>query len=244
MATNESDTAASLQPAPVDYVTSAAKAVLGMVPFAGSLLSELAGSIIPNQRIDRLTKFALELEAKLSRLDQTHVRAQFKDENFTDLMEEGVRQASRSVSDERRQYLSALLANGISSAVASYAESKHLLRILGEINDIEVVWLRFYAEPTMGGDSEYREKHKTILEPIPAYNGSGQETLDKRALQESYKEHLTSLGLLKQRYETDSKTKQLVFDSYTGGPKVRGYDITPLGRLLLRQIDLWSESRA
>lgn len=31
-----------------DYVTSAAKSVLGIVPFAGSLLAEVAGTIIPN----------------------------------------------------------------------------------------------------------------------------------------------------------------------------------------------------
>ena len=37
-----------------DYVASAAKSALGAVPFAGSLLSEIAGNIIPNQRIDRI----------------------------------------------------------------------------------------------------------------------------------------------------------------------------------------------
>lgn len=42
-----------------DYVTAAAKAVLGLVPFAGSLLAELAGTIITNQRIDRLSKFSV-----------------------------------------------------------------------------------------------------------------------------------------------------------------------------------------
>lgn len=237
---NEPDTETALQTTATDYVASAAKAVLGMVPFAGSLLAELAGSVIPNQRIDRLAKFALELEAKLSGFDQAHVRAQLNDENFTDLLEEGVRQASRSVSDERRQYLAAILANGISFEAATYAESRHLLRILGEINDIEVVWLRFYAEPPtpVSKPSEYRKRHKAILESVTAFMGSGQETLDKKALQDSYKEHLAGLGLLKPRYKIDHKTKQPVFDNHTGSPEVQGYSITPLGRLLLRQIDL------
>lgn len=242
---NESDTETALQTTNVDYVVSAAKAVLGMVPFAGSLLAELAGNVIPNQRIDRLTKFAQELEARLSGIDQAHVRSQLNDENFTDLVEEGVRQAARSVSDEKRQYLAALLANGISTEAATYAESKHLLRLLGELSDIEVVWLRFYAEPfVIGEPSEFKERHKDILEPVMAFLASGQETLDKKALQDSYKEHLASLGLLQQRYETDHKTKQPVFDNFTGGPKVRGYDITRLGRLLLRHIDLSPEPGA
>jgi hypothetical protein len=45
----ESDISGSLANRGADYVTSAAKAVLGVVPFAGSLLAEVAGTIIPNQ---------------------------------------------------------------------------------------------------------------------------------------------------------------------------------------------------
>lgn len=63
-------------------------------------------------------------------------------------------------------------------------------------------------------------------------------------MQDSYKEHLTGLGLLRQRYETDMKTKEPVFDNYTGAQKVRGYDITPLGKLLLRHIGLPPEAEA
>jgi hypothetical protein len=45
----------------IDYVASGAKAALGVVPFAGSLLAEVAGSIIPNQRVDRIADFAFKL---------------------------------------------------------------------------------------------------------------------------------------------------------------------------------------
>ena len=63
-----------LKPLAVDYVTSAAKSILGVVPFAGSLLTELAGTLIPNQRIDRLTKFAEALEEKLLKMEDEYVR--------------------------------------------------------------------------------------------------------------------------------------------------------------------------
>lgn len=236
---SESDQKAlSLQQQPVDYVASAVKAVLGVVPFAGSLLAEIASVIIPNQRIDRLAKFAAELEARIVQLDQDAVRAKLTDENFTDLMEETIRHAARAVSAERRRYLAALLGNGIRSSDVTYVESKHLLRILGELNDIEVIWLRFYLDPTMVGDENFRLKHEHILEPIGAHMGSSQAELDKGALQRSYMQHLVQLGLLEPRYQTDSRTKQPVFDSFRGGLKVQGYDITPLGRLLLRQIEL------
>lgn len=237
----EKDKNVSLNSQAVDYVTSAAKAVLRIVPFAGSLLAEVAGTIIPNQRIERIVKFAKNLEEKLSKLNQDFVRAQLTNENFTDLLEEGLRQSARSLSDDRRGYLASVIANSISSEDVEFFESKHLLRILGEINDIEVIWLGFYLIPTIGGDTEFREKHKEILKSVIATIEASQSILDKSALQDSYKEHLTQLGLLKYRYQTNIRTKQPEVDTFTGGLKVSGYGITLLGKLLLRQIGL-SES--
>lgn len=222
-----------------DYVASAAKSVLGAAPFVGSLLVELAGNVIPEQRIDRIAKFAEHLQQRLGALEQDSLRAHLHDENFTDLMEEGLQQAARAVSNERKAYIAALLVNSITSDDIGFIETKHILRLLGEINDIEVLWLRFFLVPTIGGDELFRERHKTILDPIPAYIGAPQEQLDQAALQKSYKEHLVQLGLLQHRYRTDNKTKMPEFDtSPRGGMKVAGYSLSPLGRLLLREIDL------
>jgi hypothetical protein len=235
---NEQSRSNQLSPQATDYVTAAARAVLGMVPFAGSLLAELAGTIVPNQRIDRIAKFAEALESKLSNLEQDFVRSQLTNEHFTDLLEEGMRQAARSLSDERREYIANLIANSLSSEDIEYIESKHLLRILGEINDIEVIWLRFYLVPTIGGDEEFRRKHEGILKPVIATVGAPPEIHEKAALQESYKEHLTQLGLLQHRYRTDIKTRTPKFDSFTGAMETQGYQITLLGRLLLRYVGL------
>src|SRR5581483_8795998 len=218
-----------------DYVVSAAKAVLGAVPFAGSLLAEIAGTVIPNQRIDRIGKFAAELQKRIEHLEQSTVRAQITDENFTDLVEEGLRQAARSTTDDRREHIAKLIANSLSSEDVSFIESKHLLQVLGEINDIEVIWLNFYLNARIGGDDEFRSKHEHILAPISAHMGSPQAELDKRTLQDSYKDHLVRLGLLRERFKVDSKTKMPEFDTSTGAPKRQGYDLTPFGRLLLRQ---------
>jgi len=98
----------SLEQNSTDYVVSAAKAALGMVPFAGSLLTELAGTIIPRQRLDRLVDYSRKLGEKIVQLDEASVRAKLSDENFTDLLEESVRQAAQAVADERRQYLANL----------------------------------------------------------------------------------------------------------------------------------------
>jgi len=212
-----------------DYVASAAKSALGIVPFVGNLLAEIAGSVIPNQRIDRVVRFAKALQDRLSDLEESVVKANLSNENFTDLVEESLRQAARSLSDERRSYISSLVVSSISSEDIEYFESKHLLRILGEINDIEVIWLRFYLNPVMDGDTEFREKHSHILNPIGAHLGSAQPEIDKSTLQKSYKEHLSSIGLLEKEIDMDTSSRGVKL-------KTKGYKITSLGRLLLREL--------
>lgn len=218
-----------------DYVASAAKAALGAVPFAGSLLAEIAGSIIPNQRIDRIVAFAEVLESKLSEVDRRLMRAALANENFTDLMEEALRQVARSVSLERKAHIAALLVNGLNADKISYIESKHLLKILGEVNDVEIIRLGSHLYETFGSGKEYWAKHSKVLEPVAPTVGSSERELEKATLQHSYDGHLAQLGLLQPRHNVDSRTNQLVIDSFTGAFDVRGYGITSLGRLLLKQ---------
>ena len=229
-----------------DYSVAATRGAANLVPIVGPVLAEVLGVVIPQQRIDRIAKFAEELERRLSSVEINMLKSQLNNGEFTDLIEEGFRQAARSLSDERRQYIASLIINSLSSENISYAESRHLLRILDEVNDIEIIWLRFYREATMGGDKEFWETHKNVLEPVPvAAYGSSQETLDKHTLQESYKEHLFQLRLFERRYRMDHNTmdhntKEPVFDEWTGTQKVEGYEITSLGRLLLKEIGLGS----
>lgn len=217
-----------------DYVVTAARAALGAVPFAGSLLAELAGSIIPNQRIERIVDFAKELESRLSEANRRFVRAQLTNENFTDLMEESLRQVAKSVTQERRAKIAALIANSLKPQDVSYIESKHLLRILGEISDVEVIRLGWHLFEAFGDGSQYWEQHRRILEPAAPAFGDPQSELDKSTLQNSFDAHLAQLGLLSARHNVDHKTGQLVVDRHTGELEVRNYGITPLGRLLLK----------
>lgn len=228
---------ASIQANTTDYVTAGAKAVLGFVPFAGSLLAEIAGTIIPQQRIDRIADFASKLELRIQHLESSTVKAALQEEEFTDLAEEAIRQASRSTTPERREYLASLLASSLTSDAISHAESKHLMRILGELNDVEVIWLRFYREPAMNADQEFRKKHEAVLRRIRTYIGAPRDDLDADALQRSYRDHLTQLGLLTATV-TRGKNDLPEFDRTTGQPKVSSRMTSTLGDLLLRQIGL------
>jgi hypothetical protein len=220
-----------------DYVASAVKSLVGAAPFAGSLLSEIAGTVIPNQRMDRVVKFAMRLEAKLVALEQGFVRSQLTNENFTDLMEEGLRQAARSLTDERRERIATLIAKGLDPEGLSYAESKHLLRVLGEINDVEIIRLASHQFETFGSGEAYWEKHRAILEPVLVNMSAGQGLVDKQTLQHSYDAHLQQLGLLNPRYDVEHDTKQLRLGVW-GDLEVKGYSLSSFGWLLLRQLDV------
>ena len=222
---------------PADYVSMAAKSVLGMAPVVGSLLAELAGNYIPNQRMDRIAKFCVQLEARLNDIERSKLQSRIETPEGADLLEEGMRQAASSLSDERREYIANLIARGISNAEINDHESKHLLRLLGELSDVEIIWLRFYADQTMQGDQEFRDRHAAVLEIEPAHMSSPQSVHDRNSLSKSYKLHLARLGLLQESHKLDDKTKQLKVDS-SGRLEVKGYGLTSLGRLLLRSIGL------
>ena len=230
--------ARELESMSADYVATALRAVAGPLPIIGPLLSELLGVLIPNQRMDRIAKFAEDLESRLCTLEAAEVIIdRLKNEDFTNLLEESIRQAATSLSDDRRQYIAALIVNGLSTEKIEYSESRHLLRTLNELSDVEIVWLHYYQKPFLDRDEEFRERHKNVLAHTLVTDGSSQNERDKAALQDSYKEHLCRLGLLQRRYRVDMQSKLPKFDR-RGIQEVQGYALTSLGSLLLRQIGL------
>ena len=230
-----------------DYAASISKAVIGAVGNVGSvfnpaigavspLLAEFVGAVIPNQRVDRLVKFAEVLEEKLRGLEQEFVRSQLNNENFSDLLEEGLRQAARSLSDERRKHIASLIVTSLSQEDVEYIEAKHLLRMLGEINDIEVIWLKYHYDRQFAGlADDVSGKHTSVLTPINPAIGDPAILHEKQALQTSYSDHLAQLGLLDRLYSAGGITNALELGS-SGNMKVRGYEITRLGRILVRTI--------
>ena len=221
-----------------DLFVTAAKSILGSLPIGGSILAELIGTIVPNQRIDRLAKYVKELEAKFANIPEARVAGCLKNDEFVGLVEEGFIQAARATSDERRKYIASVVANSITEEAIEFQESRQILRILSELNDIEIIWLRFYLVPGLNGDTEFRECHRALLEPVYAYTRGDEINLTKAALQDSYKDHLERLELIAYRMKIDSATGIPEFDGSTSKPKRSSPRITVLGRLLLKHIGL------
>lgn len=204
-----------------DRLVSVAKGIAGACPAIGPMASEAIGTIIPNQRLDRVVEFLRQLEGEVTAID---ARLEIFERNIhtpkgLDIMEEGLLQAARSVADERKERLARLVGRSLTTEEIKYEESLKLINLFRELTDPEILWLIFYSmNPTLGRGphSNLVEKHPEVLEPVSREMGASQEQIDRGALQDSYKNTLLRFGLIEQNGRSNR--------------------ITNLGRLLIRYI--------
>lgn len=224
-----------------DYVASLAKSIAGSVPFAGTFLTEVVGSIIPKQRIDRIADFAVSLSRRIDHLEESEIKDKIGQEGIGELVEEATRQAARSTSKDRREYLANLVSFSISSDERSRIDERHLLRTLGELNDKEIIWLRYYAVPWLHQDN-FRDTHQEVLNmPYVTFDAS-EEVRNTAALNESYNSHLIGLGLLRQEI-SDNGAGQPEFDHNKGQFRMKDPEITYMGEMLLSLIGLHPDNQ-
>ena len=199
-------------------------------------MAEIIGSLIPDQRIDRIASLLKILESKIDEEDKDKVEKRMLEEKSIDLMEDGFMQAARALSEERIEYIASLLKNSLTNEDLEHIAYKRLLSLLGELNDIEVLILTSRLG-SIAEQQEFRRKHQDVLAIPPFYLGAPQEQVDKHAIYETYEANLVRLGLLSLWFEEPEQGKLPEFDAETGMLKAHGYYITSLGKLLLRSID-------
>lgn len=219
----------------LERITAAAKGVAGAVPIAGSLIAEFLGQVIPNQRLERIEAYLRALSDHLKGLGENRAKEIAGQTTSADLFEDGVHSAARALSPERLTYIAKLVADGMRAEESEKAQYKRLLRLLGAIDDDQIVILASYLHKHLH-DDEFRERHKSVLEPIAAHIGSDTEELDRETAYQLARAQLISLGLLKHRYKRPSRGELPEFDERTGMFKSSGKELTSLGRLLLRRI--------
>ncbi|XOF33761.1 MAG: hypothetical protein ACL93V_00205 [Candidatus Electrothrix sp. YB6] len=194
-----------------DRLVSVAKAAAGALPFIGTLVGETLDAVVPNLRFERVVSFLKTLENNVAHLDErfSSFKEHLKAEEGLDIFEEGIVQASRSVSKERKERLARLVAKSLSAKEMKYEEARKLINLYRELTDPEIVWLIYYSlNPVLGKGphSEWVEKHPEILNPISRTMGAPQEQHERAALQDSYKATLLRLGLTEERGKTTSLT--------------------------------------
>jgi hypothetical protein len=232
----QSDESSDLETRREDVAAAVVRGIVGAAPFVGPLLSEAITATIPNQKIDRVIAFAKELDDRVRYLEGDTVKLRMKDEEFTDLLEDGLIQASRAMSPERRSYIASLLVNSITNKQLSHIEEKKLLSLLGELNDAEILTLKFYSL-LPNEKREFAALHEDLFKPISRTFRSPQIDLDRGALHDSYRAKLIEVGLLDLDYKRVQKGEMPEFDERTGRIRANGYKLTSLGKLLLRSIE-------
>ncbi len=213
-----------------DILVSGLKGVAGMIPLVGSLTAEVISTLIPNQRIDRIDDFLHILDEKVAGVERKVIENKFRTPYFVNLFEDSLYQVARSLTQERKEYIASLLKNGLTSDEVEVVRYKYILSLLSELNDAEVILLQLY---THLHDKNFNAKHKNII-----WKPKISDDIDERIVHESYKEHLVRLGLLKYKPKTPRNGQKSEIDEVTGRDKLVGHEITPLGRVLLRYIDL------
>lgn len=224
-----------------DIVTILGKGLVGAIPFVGPLASEIIGSIIPNQRIDRIEALLKSLEIKITASaegDKEKIQQRITQSESVDLVEDGFIQASRALSEQRIEYIASILKNSLTDEDLEHIEYKRLLSLLSQLNDLEVLILKsqtFY--PGQAGYEAFWAAHEDALTPPAALLNSSPQEIDKYTLFQTHNRHLANLDLLRIEFKKPNRNEMPELDLKTGMIKAQGYDITALGRLLLRVIE-------
>jgi len=211
----------NLETSSQDRLVSVAKGVVGACPLIGPLTAEAIGTLIPNQRLDRVVEFLYDLESEVRGLEGrfNNFERNIMGAEGLDILETGLIQAARSVSIERKQRLARLVGRSLTKKELAYEESRKLLNLFHDLTDPELLWLIYYSLNPVLGPGPHRdliEKNPDILQPISREMGAPQEQVDRAALQDSYKNTLLRFGVIEPR----GKTNQ----------------VTSLGRLMVRYI--------
>jgi hypothetical protein len=204
-----------------DQIAAVARSVAGFVPGFGNMIGEVITALIPDQRVERLTDYMKALNEKVKMLDTDIglVRDRLRKPDRLGIFEDGLIQAARSATEERRERIASVVARGICEEEFNYERSKKVLNTLDDLTDAEIITLKGYD---LHGE-EYREfakLHPWVLKPASRIIGARSEEGERAALQDAWRLSLQRLGLI------------------ATAPRGSELDLTPFGRLVLQYLFL------
>lgn len=146
-------------------IAAAALVAAGPVAAVGvTLAQELAGVVLEGQK-ERLSEFARRFTSRTSKLPadaQDRVRARLETQEGTRIFETAWNQAAKSVDPEKLDHLTALLKNSLSSEELQEHQTRWLLRLLDEVDVVEIVILQSYMTDHLQND-DFRERHALVF---------------------------------------------------------------------------------
>ena len=154
-----------LQTQTIDRTAAVVRGVVGAVPVVGPLIAEVISGVIPGQKLQRLERWLNLFSSRVTSLENGFERLneRLRTPEGADILEDGLLEASRAVSEERLERLARLLANGLAGPDFEHDRVKTLARLFAGLTDAEIVLLTFYAKPPTFGSPW----HKAMLERHP-----------------------------------------------------------------------------
>jgi hypothetical protein len=183
----------------------------------GFLMGEFLQRVLPDLRVERSRRLFEELRRRLTDAEADLLRLRAAREEYASYVQEAMFQASRKGgAPERIEYLAALLKSGMTAEEGRLREHEHLMSLLADLSDEEVILLRSVAvHPDR--DGEFRTLHKAFLNVGQAHIGAPEEDHNRAAVRRNQWDRLMQLGLV-------------------SGESGRKKTATWLGRLLLVRI--------
>jgi len=227
-----------LNPNVSDVISSLVKAGANLVPYAGPFIAEIVGNLIPNQRLDRVTKFLEILNSKIESMkDEIDILRLKTDNNLLILFEKSLICSTQTNSKEKYYYYSDFVVSCFLPNATEQMQKERILSILSELNDIEVLHLIYYSfNPTIGMQNSFISKYKDVLFPHQRTMNEPMEHGYNDYFKELYLDNLERLRLIHRDIEVDRNTKMPIIDIFTKQFK-KGYaSITPLGMIIAQFI--------
>ncbi len=198
------------------------------------ILINVITQVIPHRKMDRMEGILERVVKRLDRLDPPIGGERPFDPVFPELLEDGFMHAGRAASPERLDYIAAMIVNGISGGTARRLDHRHLMQLLGEMNDVEVLLLIHAGQSGEDADRFWRRHEQALSVPIDGPAATPEER-ERAAVFESYLHHLERLGVVQlvpfAGWDKDySGTRE---DGYISTAALR---VTTLGEVLLRSM--------
>ncbi|WP_424360528.1 hypothetical protein [Methylocystis parvus] len=218
-----------LGPKTSDHAAATLRAAANLVPIFGAGLAEIVTNIIPNQRLDRIERYLSLLRDELLAKGLLEDSPKLAHHVNVAIIEDGAFQAARSLSDQRTKFIARCVAEGISAEEAEKIRERKLLRILGELDDEEIMVLRSISSNDWSLMNDAR--------PEPPYIGCSEKVARDNVLWDQSFERLEQLGLIHFRQivkKVDSFSSLPEYDAF--GKRKGYYLITALGAYLLQHL--------
>jgi len=222
----------------VDHAVALTKGVLGAAPFVGGALAELVGSVVPNQRLDRITSFLKELDKRLKKVEIEKLN---NNKFALDLFEDGMYQAVRILSEERNRFLVNFLKQTIDVDSDSYSTKKKLLAILQELTDKDIEILNSISKRWYQATAS---EYSTPSLAIGQYDKLSEEKkIEYQHLKMDFGLHIANLKRLNLVYVKEKEIdpdwgNDSNINTDTGLPEVDDCCLTKVGELLLTNISV------